>query len=219
MYIREMMTNKITLIFLMLCCRNVFSQIDTSNKFVESTRITKKIPKDFYMPKGYKYFDVIDNVDLTADGVNDLIIHWEKKDLVDGDLTYVNIYTKKNDTIFSGLTVLNNLYPMYFHEYDLKYKVKDKNLEEIHAKLTLAGADRFKVEFKKNVIWIELFTEVQAGVDVFFSYDTQKQNWFLSKEIYWVGDNLKSVKQVRQTKLIKNGIAIEKFNMLNYLHD
>jgi hypothetical protein len=188
------------------------------NQFTDwNEKYKKLIPKDFCMPEGYRCYYFINNVDLTADGKNDLVIHWEKKKQVDGDTTFVSIYQKINDTTFVHKATLANLYALYFKEYELMYN-PPKLLENAFLKLATV-APYFKLEFRKNLIWVELFTEAQAGVNLFFSYNIQKKNWFLSKEVYWFGDNLRVAREIRETKILKNGISIQEFNMFDYLYD
>jgi hypothetical protein len=56
------------------------------------------IPKDFCMPNGYLCYYLINDRDLTSDGKNDLVIHWQKLNMKDGDTTFVTIYQRINDS-------------------------------------------------------------------------------------------------------------------------
>lgn len=188
------------------------------NQFTKlSDKYKMMIPKDFCMPSGYLCYYLINDRDLTSDGKNDLVIHWQKLNMKDGDTTFVTIYQRINDSTLIHKATLSNLYPLYFKEYVLEYD-PPKDLENIFSKLA-ENAQRFKVEFRKNEIWIELFTEAQAGVDLFFKYNTNKENWYLIKEVYWFGDNLRMERKIRETKTIKNGMSIQQFNMFDYLDD
>lgn len=191
---------------------------DTCNQFTDgSDKYKKMIPKEFCMPKGYLCYYFISDIDLTADGKKDLIIHWRKKRQVDGDTTFVSIYQRINDSTLVHKSTLSNLYALYFKEYDLSYHIENPKLDKIQEILAISNVEMFDVQFRKSQICVSLFTEAQAGVDVFFNYNVQKKNWYLTKEVYWFGDNLRVEREIRETKIIKNGIAIQMFNMFDYL--
>ena len=70
------------------------------NQFTDlGEKYKKMIPKDFCMPEEYMCYYFINNVDLTSDGKNDLIIHWRKKIQIDGDTTFVSIFQRINDAL------------------------------------------------------------------------------------------------------------------------
>ena len=192
-------------------------QPENCNRKVNFKKLERILPEKFCMPDGYKVYSIIDTIDITDDKITDKIIEWERSKSRDGDTTFVSIYKQNNDSTFSFLVTLNNLYTQYFESNDLSYKVADPKLQKIKSMYIYPNYNR--VEFTRNTIKVGFFLDAGGGADLYFVFDKIRQNWFLSKEVFWTGDGIRIPQTIDKERKPKYEMKITDFNMFKYMED
>jgi len=162
---------------------NIYAQENTDcNRKVNSSYLSKILQKSVCIPRGYTIFNVVDSVDLSNDGIRDLVVAWTKLPLNEGDTTFYSIYLQQKDSVFRLKKIFHNLQSIYMTE---KSKGENSFLDSLR-KLYTGSTEVF---FKTNTIIIKFpITWDYFGKSYVFHYDSSMKTWMLQKVLYWVGN-------------------------------
>jgi hypothetical protein len=141
------------------------------------------LPQEVCIPEDFVVSYIYTPVDVNNDGLNDLILDYNKENLINGDTIFVAIYFQQNDSSFHLAKTLSNLYPISFNEYSYQEykKLTDPTLKSILSRYNcsypLTG-----INFSKGEISIEFKTDAVYSITLFFRYDMKQETWVLKKK-------------------------------------
>jgi hypothetical protein len=196
-----------------LSCSSQIS--DTCNRAVLINRYAKQLPKEICLPENFIVQEIVDGVDLTNDGVNEVVLKLERQRQVDGDTAWLFIYKRHTSGLYQIFKKYNNVYPLYFKDYGHTYQSKKDELNRLKDKY--GGSASFsEVLFNKNVIMIKFHTSARSGLLLHFAYKPELRDWVLVKNEEWHGDRGRIEKMTGGYPAVDQ-IPLSKFNMLDYL--
>jgi len=182
----------------------------------------KRLPEEICLPEGYMLRAILaDTVDIDGDGNADYAIKLEKINALDGDTNLVVLYRKNPQGLLEQWKVFDNLYPVFFKDYDYEYASEYKD-NSLLAKLKRRYhyALSSDVLFEKNTIVVKFNTDGGGGLLLYFSFDINFNGWKLNKQVGWFGrmGHIDGTPDY-DTVIPKNKYDIEDFNMLDYLDE
>jgi len=145
-------------------------------------RYKKLIPKGICIPNDCQ-IDYIDEdflPDFNKDGLTDFVFKWSKIKLKDGDTSYVSVYIHNKDSTYTLLKTYSNLYPIYFFDYSLEYKIPNQKLKALQKKYQ--GENLLhNLSFEDNLVKITTLAEAKAEFVFTYQYDDSIKNWVYMK--------------------------------------
>lgn len=153
------------------------------NKSVNSKDLTKKLPLEVCIPKGYTIFNAIDSVDLNKDNNKDVVVTYARLPLEDGDTIFYGLYLKNaKKSNYSLWKTLSNLSPIYLTSKSIG---KNAKLDSIRKLLTynpeiIIGTNSISIKFHTTTDYF--------GKSYIFKYDVRLNDFLLDKIQYWVGN-------------------------------
>ncbi len=195
------------------CCKS--QELDTCNRSVHLSKDVQRLPKEICIPKGYWVWRMIDSVDLTNDGIKEVALTVEKKQLMDGDTSSLFIYLKDTKGLYQIFKKYNNVYPLYFKDYGHTYQLKNAELNILKDKY--GGSASFsEVLFNKGIISVKFHTSARSGLLLHFLYKPELRDWVLVKNEEWYGERGRIEKMTGEYQVVEQ-TPLSKFNMLDYL--
>jgi hypothetical protein len=153
------------------------SLIAECNRSVKIDSYLKKMPKEVCLPKGnYQVTHIFEKTDINDDGLEDFIFKYSKNPLMDGDTSYVSVYTQNSDSAFTFFCTFDNLYPLYFQWYNSLYKPKDERLQLIYKRYDNEYL-LVNLEFIKDRIIITRQYDATDRLIITYKYDKKLKNW------------------------------------------
>ena len=130
----------------------------------------------------------IEEIDIDGDGIDEYMLYWRKKNVVEGDTTFISFYTQLNDTTVSLLKIIDNYYPLYI-DYDAKYhSEKINSLIECYGYKNPQGYS----SFDETGIYLNINVETGFKIRLEYKYDKNENDWYLWKktECYTINEGL-----------------------------
>ena len=177
-------------ILIILVSTNLNIQAQSVNKGAACNRNTvdksleKLIPKGICIPEGYFIFSIVNNFDFNKDKNADIAIRYGKYPIEVGDLVNYSIFEKVNDTTYLKKIELSNIFPPHI---DNLYTASQDTSSVAHFLLKKYPYDA-KVVFANDTIKISHLIPDDYGKTYEFVYNKNKDNWYLEKVQYWIGN-------------------------------
>lgn len=206
-------------LFLLLMFLSVCSCKGQSNnpcfKDVLVDRYKKILPQEICIPKGYIIDEIYDSTDINQDGLRDFIFSWRKTDINDGDTIFVSFYKHLSDGTYKYYKTLNNLFPVYFKDYNMSYKITDKALFDIWIKYN--GMYPFlNLEITDRDIILKILCAAGEGYNLFYQFDNKIDNWILIKREKWM--ELPEEIRIKEIAIPSGKLTIDQFNYSDYMY-
>lgn len=186
------------------------------NRAVRSDFYSKKIPQGICLKPGYEFSYLYDQVDVNGDGMKDFMTEWRRQDIEDGDTLFLSIYEQIDSAKYELVKTFDNLYPIYFKDYDFEYDVPDSLLNELKGAYN-GGNPLNRLEFKEGEIIIYLQPGVVDHYFLHYRYDPREKDWYLERRIYSEEDYEGNLHEVSNEYLWEERMSLDDFNYFNYL--
>jgi hypothetical protein len=168
------------------------------------------------LPRGKWVTQIIDTVDLTGDKKMDFIVEWRSEKFYEGDTVRISVFSQNEDNTFVRVATFDNLYTPLFTDYASHVKTGNQRLDSVYWRFIYSN-DQL-VEFKAQTIVVGFFLDAGSGVDFYFEYKRNLQDWLLSKKVYWVQTNKIIGKEIIQERLVEEHISIKSFKIMDFLN-
>lgn len=202
----------ILLIFMSFSCQG---QNQLCNQSVKYKSLSKKVPPTICLPSNQVEFEEITITDFNQDGIKDFIGKWQPKNLADGDTLHVSVYIQIDSGSYEFLKIYSNLYPIYFTDYSLEYRVQDSLLNELKARYP--GYPTKEVEFNGDKLLLHFEAGVGSYYFLHYRYDPEAKDWYLERRIYSEEDYEGNLHEVSNEYLWDERMSLEEFNYFDYL--
>lgn len=191
------------------------------NRKTVDESIDKLLPKGVCVPEEYTVDQVTSEIDYNGDGRRDVVIRYSEYPLKEGTPRFYSIYQGYSDTSFVRKMDLPNVYPPYIRNI---YAAASDSGSVGYSLLQQFPYDT-KLEFINDTIKLSHRISFDYGKTYLFIYDSQKENWFLNKTIYWVGEidrrdleqmdlSMKLLEKILlETKAYDGTMPIDKFDL------
>jgi hypothetical protein len=189
--------------------------------FVKSYQ--ERLPKDICLPEGYILVDILsDTTDMNGDSRVDFAARLQKINAQDGDTTLAVLYKQNESGNYEEWVTFNNLFPIYLkdyrYDYDRDFKERRDTSYFMKLRVRYVYPELTDVFFNKDTITVKFNIEGGGGLLLYFSFNKNKENWYLVKQSRWLGDR-GMVEKIIHTTIPQNQYNIKEFNMLDYLDD
>ncbi|WP_298782675.1 hypothetical protein [uncultured Polaribacter sp.] len=144
--------------------------------------IENELPETICVQKGEMIYSLFNEFDFNSDGLQDIAIKIGKKERKNGDVRKLSVYKKVNDSIYTKFKTLNNIYPIWFNDYDSSVKLKDPKLNKIKEYYEMGNPLR-KLTLEKSKITLNLKGDSVTEYILTFIFSKEKQDWLLSNYI------------------------------------
>lgn len=188
------------------------------NRLVNNKKQASQLPKGFCMPNGYSVSWIFE-ADINADENIDRLIEYQKINWKCGDTIYLSVFFGVNDTTFTHYKTYSNLYtPLVEQSFkDIEWLVNNCK-DEYMSKW--AWDNQMWLRFSRGQILIPFAVDLWNGYDFYFTYDKNRNNWYLTQQQKWVipdgGYEMKYELGSILEKVV-NGICIDDFKINDYL--
>jgi len=195
-------------------CASAQSIKSNCNQTLRYLSLKSKLDSTMCIPRGYQIMDII-NVDVDDNGYPDKVVKWQKIKLSDGDTTFFSIYSGHANGEFLFHKTFNNLYPLYFKDYE----AKSSNQFYDSIKFLYYYPTLSEVNFSVGTITLKFYVDAANVRELVFHYMQENKSWLLSREIGWIApiQNNTDPKKNYDRKPSKS-MLIENFNMLEYIN-
>jgi hypothetical protein len=188
--------------------------------YIESYQ--ERMPKDICLPEGYMLRSILsDTTDMNSDGKIDFAAKLYKVNKQDGDTTLVVLYKQNEAGDYDEWVTFNNLFPIYLKDYSYDY-YRDRNDTSFFMNLRrwYQYPEFSNVFFNKDTITVKFNTGGGGGLLLYFSFNKNKENWYLVKQAEWYG-SLGRIEKIPDYEITipQNQYSIKEFNMLDYLEE
>jgi hypothetical protein len=210
---------------LTLCIITLYAQKQNCNRTIYMESFKEHLPQNICFPNGYILLDILsDTVDINGDSRVDFVGKLEKINAQDGDTTLVILYKQNTNGFFEEWITFNNLFPIYLRDYSYNYerdyvKHKDTSLF-MKLRLRYSSPEYSDVFFNRDTIVVKFNQSARSGLLLYFKFDRIKNDWYLIKQMEWIGSRGEIEKMPEYGIIIpQNQYSIREFNMLDYLDD
>jgi len=170
------------------------------------------LPLDICIEKNKVIYNLFDKFDFNGDGLLDIALEIGDNSLINGMQTELVIYKKNFDNTYTKFRSLNNVYPIWFANYEPTIKLKNEELNTIkqHYKM---GNPLNELEVLDNKIVLNLNADVGYKYSLMFTYDANINDWLLSDYIMF--DIFNDTKKTYQSN--KYNTSIKEFSYFNFI--
>jgi hypothetical protein len=226
-HVNTTMVKKIAILteLLAITIITTYAQEQNCNRAAYVTSFKECLPKDICFPDGYILLDILsDTVDINGDNRIDFVGKLEKINAQDGDTTLVVLYKQNTKGIFEKWATFDNLFPIYLQDYSYNYDrdyVKHKDTSFfMKLRLRYSSPEYSDVFFKRDAIIVKFNQSARSGLLLYFKFDQIKNDWFLIKQMEWIGFR-GEIEKIPNHGIMtpQNQYSIKEFNMLDYLDD
>ncbi len=200
---------------------NLYSQknISDCNRAVNFNEYLLLLPNDFCMPKGFTVID-IHSEDVNGDGKEDRLIEFSKKEWKCGDTTFLAIYFGEENSNFKYIKTLSNLYVPIVERFDSEWLIKNCPIPDSISRYD--WPNQGMVKFKKGQIIVPFAVDYSKGLDFYFEYDKERENWYLQYKQEWYRKDFNHSTEIEywpenKVEKVNNGLCIDDFKIKNYL--
>jgi hypothetical protein len=174
--------------------------------------IKNELPQSICVGENEMIYYLTDDFDFDKDGLNDIAIKIGKKERKNGDVRKLFIYQKINDSTFTKFRELDNVYPLWFEDYDPSVKVGDSKIDAV--KEYYEGNPLRWIELVDNKIKLTLNGDVVTEYILTYTYFGSKEDWILTDYVeYDLHNNVK--KPFLSDKI---GTSISEFSYIKFLN-
>ena len=209
--------NKLSIFPILLTCIpfSCQGQNQYCNQSVKYKSLSKKVSSTICLPSNKVEFEEITITDFNKDGKKDFIGKWQPKNLSDGDTLHVSVYVQVNSGSYELLKTYSNLYPVYFIDYSLEYRVQDSLLNELKAQYP--GYPTKKVEFNNDKLLLHFEAGVGSYYFLHYRYNPEVKDWYLERRVYSEEDYEGNLHEVSNEYLWDERMSLDEFNYFDYL--
>lgn len=209
--------NKLSIFPILLTCIpfSCQGQNQYCNQSVKYKSLSKKVSSTICLPSNKVEFEEITITDFNKDGKKDFIGKWQPKNLSDGDTLQVSVYVQVDRGSYELLKTYSNLYPVYFIDYSLEYRVQDSLLNELKAQYP--GYPTKKVEFNNDKLLLHFEAGVGSYYFLHYRYNPEAKDWYLERRVYSEEDYEGNLHEVSNEYLWDERMSLDEFNYFDYL--
>jgi len=175
--------------------------------------IENELPETICVQKDEMIYHLFNKFDFNSDGLLDVAIEKGGNKLTDGMQTELVMYQQINDSTYTKYRTLDNVYPLWFDDYDSPVKLDDSALNDIKEYYEMGDPLR-RIELVENKIILNLKGDAVTDYILTFTYSKEKKDWILSNYIEFdLHNNIKT-----PYPSDKIGTSISEFSFIEYLN-
>lgn len=199
-----------------IACFFCNAQVNQTNKYcyqnVWAKWIENELPESICIKEDEMIYGLFKKFDFNIDGIQDLAIEKGGDELVNGLQTELVVYQKVNDSTFIKFRELDNVYPLWFEDYDPSVKIGDPKIDTVKEYYERNPLRR--IELVYNTIVLNLNGDAVTEYILTYTYSNEIKDWFLTDYIeYDLYNNEK--KHYPSDKI---GTSISEFSYLKFMN-
>lgn len=160
-----------------------------------------------------EYSVVNSDFDFNSDGIKDLALKAVPMNLEDGAEINLEIHQLNEEGYSNFVYVFKNIYPLWYRRYGFEYIATLSS--EKQSNYPYMGEYPLKsLQIKGDSILISIVTGVLEGVDLTYSFNQKKSDWYLIEENHWTS-NLLGDKKIDYQCV--NGESLKAFDYIKHM--
>ncbi|GAB4514894.1 MAG: hypothetical protein Tsb004_23410 [Allomuricauda sp.] len=199
-----------------IACFSCNAQENQTSKYcyqnVWAKWIENELPESICIKEDEMIYGLFKKFDFNIDGMQDLAIEKGGDELVNGLQTELVVYQKVNDSTFIKFRELDNVYPLWFEDYDPSVKIGDPKIDTV--KEYYEGNPLRRIELVDNIIVLNLNGDVVTEYILTYTYSNEKEDWFLTDYVEY--DLHNNVKKPYPSDNI--GTSISEFSYVEFMN-